>query len=381
MNKINNITATELYKLLNDKEKIILLDVREEEEVKGGIIPSAIVVPKSKVVEKIVQIIDSKDKKIVVYCATGGRSLAVSKILLSMGYKNVFNLLEGFKGWQKEGFPVSMQEQSVAEAEYLPSYFFRRYLHHFKIPQIGKEGQIKLMKSKVLVIGAGGLGSPALLYLSACGVGNIGIIDNDIVEESNLQRQVLHFSNFIGKPKTESAYNTLKNLNPYVNIKTYNERLTKHNIMSIFREYDLIIDGSDNFPTRYLTNDACFFLSKPFIYASVYRFEGQLSCFFPRHTPCFRCLYPQPPSQPVALDCQQVGVLGILPGIMGILQALEAVKIILNIGKPLFGKLLYFDALEFSFSIFNISRKKECILCGEMPKLKELVEYEQFCNG
>jgi len=256
----------------------------------------------------------------------------------------------------------------------------KRYSRHIILPEVGGKGQQKLLQSKVLVIGAGGLGSPALYYLAAAGVGTIGIVDFDVVDFSNLQRQILHNTERVGKPKVQSAKETLEALNPDVNVITYNTKIQKSNVMDIIKDYDVVLDGSDNFPTRFLVNDACYFLNKPLVSAAILRFEGQLTTFDytnKENSPCYRCLFPEPPPPGLVPSCQEAGLLGVVGGIMGTLQANEALKLILGIGEPLVGRLLIFDALATQFNEVKLRKDKKCPLCGEKPKIKELIEYDQ----
>lgn len=255
-----------------------------------------------------------------------------------------------------------------------------RYSRHLLIPEVGIKGQKKLKASKVLIIGTGGLGSPVSLYLAAAGIGKIGLIDHDVVDESNLQRQIVHSTSSIGVPKVESAKERLLEINPYIEIETYPLLLSRDNALEIMKEYDLIIDGTDNFSTRYLVNDACFFLKKPYVYGSIFRFEGQVTVFFPEVGPCYRCLYPEPPPPGTVPSCAEGGVFGVLPGVIGALQATEAIKLLLNIGEPLIGKLLLYDALKMEFRGLKIKKDPNCPLCGENPSIHALVDYESFCG-
>ena len=255
-----------------------------------------------------------------------------------------------------------------------------RYSRHIILPEVGGKGQKKLLESKVLVIGAGGLGSPSAFYLAAAGIGKIGIVDNDVVELSNLQRQIIHGTPDLGRPKTESAKETINKLNSDVEVVTYQKRLTSENIMNIIKNYDIVLDGTDNFPTRYLVNDACALAKKINIHGSIFRFEGQATVIKPFDGPCYRCLYPQPPPPGAVPSCQEAGVLGVLPGIIGVIQAIEAIKIILGIGEPLIGRLLIYDALEMEFREVKVRRDPACPLCGDNPTIKELIDYEQFCG-
>ncbi|MDT7911384.1 MAG: thiazole biosynthesis adenylyltransferase ThiF [Thermocrinis sp.] len=259
----------------------------------------------------------------------------------------------------------------------------KRYARHIILPEVGGKGQEKLLNSKVLVIGAGGLGSPAILYLAAAGVGTIGIVDFDVVDLSNLQRQIIHNTERVGTPKVESARRTVEMLNPDVKVITYNTRISKENIMDIIKDYDVVLDGTDNFPTRFLINDACYFAGKPLVSAAMLRFEGQVSVFDFRNkeqSPCYRCLFPEPPPPGLVPSCQEAGILGSIGGIMGCIQATEAIKLILGIGEPLVGKLLIMDALSMDFRKVKLRRDPNCPLCGEKPVIKELIEYEQVCD-
>ncbi len=255
-----------------------------------------------------------------------------------------------------------------------------RYSRHLLIPEVGIGGQKKLKASKVLIIGTGGLGSPVSLYLAAAGVGKIGLVDYDTVDESNLQRQIVHSNSTIGMPKVESAKQRLLEINPYIEIETYNLILTKENALEIMKDYDLIIDGTDNFPTRYLVNDACYFLKKPFVYGSIFRFDGQVTVFYPEVGPCYRCLYPEPPPPGTVPSCAEGGVFGVLPGVIGSLQATEAIKLLIGIGEPLIGKLILYDALKMEFRTLKIRKDPHCPLCGENPTITELIDYESFCG-
>jgi molybdopterin/thiamine biosynthesis adenylyltransferase/rhodanese-related sulfurtransferase len=257
---------------------------------------------------------------------------------------------------------------------------FLRYGRHLIIPEVGLEGQRRLKSASVLIIGAGGLGSPLAFYLTAAGVGRIGIVDFDVVDLSNLQRQILHTTKDVGRSKLESAREKLESLNPNVKIETYEMRLTSENALDLIKEYDIVVDGTDNFPTRYLVNDACVFLKKPNVYGSIFRFEGQVSVFYADKGPCYRCLYKEPPPPGLVPSCAEGGVLGVLPGIIGTIQALETIKLILGIGEPLIGKLLLFDALKMKFRELKLRKDSECPVCGENPTIKELIDYEAFCG-
>jgi len=255
-----------------------------------------------------------------------------------------------------------------------------RYSRHIILPEVGGSGQQKMLEARVLLLGAGGLGSPAAYYLAAAGIGNLGIVDVDQVDLSNLQRQIIHSTERIGMLKTESAKKTIQALNPDVNVTLYNEKMDSSNIMSLIKDYDYVVDGSDNFPTRYLVNDACVMKNKTLIHGSIYRFEGQVTVFKPGDGPCYRCLYPEPPPPGMVPNCQEGGVLGVLAGVIGNLQVVEVLKLILGIGKPLVGKLLIYDALNTEFRNLRLRRDVNCPICGEKPTIKELVDYEEFCG-
>ena len=255
-----------------------------------------------------------------------------------------------------------------------------RYSRHIILPEVGGKGQKKLLESRVLLLGAGGLGSPAAMYLAAAGIGNLGIIDFDVVDMSNLQRQILHGVEDVGRSKAESARDTIKSINPDVKVTLYKERLSSENIHRIFKDYDIIVDGCDNFPTRYLVNDACIMSGKTNVHGSIFRFDGQVTVFKPKDGPCYRCLYPEPPPAGLVPSCQEAGVLGVLPGIIGTLQAVEVIKLILGIGKPLIGKLLLYNALDAEFRQVRLRRDVHCPVCGDNPTIKELIDYEAFCG-
>ena len=255
-----------------------------------------------------------------------------------------------------------------------------RYSRHLLMPEVGVEGQEKLKAAKVLLIGTGGLGSPAALYLAAAGVGTLGLIDFDVVDFSNLQRQIIHSTDSVGRPKVESARERLEQINPNVNVITFNERLSKENAMRIVKDFEIVLDGTDNFQTRYLLNDACVFSKKPFVYGSIFRFEGQVTVFYPGKGPCYRCLFAEPPPPGMVPSCAEGGVLGILPGVIGVVQATEVVKLILQKGEPLIGRLLLYDALKMDFREVKFRRNPKCPVCGDHPTIKELIDYEAFCG-
>jgi molybdopterin/thiamine biosynthesis adenylyltransferase/rhodanese-related sulfurtransferase len=285
----SEISVEETHQLLQKKEPIVLLDIREKEEIALGYINGTVFLPQGFLSEKVKNLLPDKNVPVVVYCAGGIRSLAAAKLMREKGYMNVFSMAKGIDGWRAAGYEV------MSDSELTPDQL-TRYSRHLMLPEVGIEGQIQLLKARVLLVGAGGLGCPAALYLAAAGVGTLGIIDSDRVDLSNLQRQILHGLADVGRPKTESAKEAIRRINPDVKVVTYTERLTPQNALEIFQEYDLIIDGSDNFPTKYLVNDASFFTGKPYIYGGVFQFEGQASVFFPKEGgPCLRCLFPEPP--------------------------------------------------------------------------------------
>ena len=352
----------------------LFLDVREQPEWDLGHVPDALHIPRAQVDARIEAEAPDKSQRIVVYCAAGQRSFLAGQALIARGYEHVENLVDGFIEWERRGYP------SVVPST-LPVDQRRRYSRHLLIPEVGEEGQRTLLKARVLLVGAGGLGSPASLYLAAAGVGTIGIVDEDVVDDSNLQRQIVHSTARLGEPKVESARQTLEALNPDVDVRTFRERLTSENIDRILGEgWDVIVDGADNFPTRYLVNDASVWHDIPVVHGSIYRFEGQVTVFKPGEGPCYRCLFPTPPPPELAPSCAEGGVLGVLPGIVGSLQASEALKLVLGIGDPLVGRLQLFDALGATFTEVALRRDPECPVCGEHPTITEYVDYIEFCS-
>ncbi|MDQ6661461.1 MAG: molybdopterin-synthase adenylyltransferase MoeB [Chloroflexota bacterium] len=355
-----------------DHQDIVLVDVREKHEWNEGYIPGAVHVPRGFLELQIEEAVPDKSKTVVLYCAGGVRSLMAGKTLQQMGYKNPISMSGGFGQWKGNGLPF-VQPRTLTEAQ------AKRYSRHLLVPEVGEEGQIKLLDSRVLLIGAGGLGSPAAYYLAAAGVGTIGIIDADVVDDSNLQRQILHNTERIGQYKAESARQTIEALNPDVKVITHIERLDETNVARIIADYDVILDGTDNFPTRYLLNDAALLAGKPVVHGSVFRFEGQLTVFKPYEGPCYRCLYPEPPPAELAPSCAEAGVLGVLPGIIGILQATETLKLLLEIGEPLVGRLLMYDALSGEFNELRLYRDPNCPACGEHGHPEDLPTYAEVC--
>jgi len=355
-------------------DDVHLIDVRERDEYVDGHIEGATFVPRGLLDMKIEEIVPDKEDKVLLYCGGGTRSALAAKSLQELGYENVESVAGGFGDWKEAGYPVHIEE-TLSEDQ------MTRYSRHLKIPEVGEDGQLELLDSNVLMLGAGGLGSPAALYLAAAGVGQLGIIDSDVVDRSNLQRQVLHTDARVGEPKTESARETIQALNPDIEVEEFNTRLDSDNILDIFDGYDIIVDGGDNFPTRYLINDACVQLGIPNVHGSVFRFEGQATVFHPDDEgPCYRCLYPEPPPPELAPSCQEAGVLGVLPGIVGMLQANEVIKQILDIGESLQGRLLSFDGLRTEFRELELQPDPECPVCADDAEFDGFIDYEQFCS-
>jgi sulfur-carrier protein adenylyltransferase/sulfurtransferase len=351
------------------------VDVREIDEWQQGHLPGAVLVPRGNLESRIERVAPDKSQTVVVYCAVGARSAFAAKTLSELGYTDVHSLAGGIEDWKRDGLEIVMPRTLSPEKR-------TRYSRHLLIPEIGEEGQLKLLDARVLLIGAGGLGSPASLYLAAAGVGTLGIVDADIVDETNLQRQIVHSLDTLGTPKVDSAKRAIASLNPDVNVVTYRERLTSENIDRILDDgWDLIVDGADNFPTRYLVNDASVWHDLPVVHGSIYRFEGQVTVFKPHEGPCYRCLFPQPPPPELAPSCSEGGVLGVLPGIIGSIQANEVLKLAAGIGETLVGRLLLFDALEESFTEVSLKRDPDCPVCGEHPTITEYVDYVEFCAG
>jgi adenylyltransferase/sulfurtransferase len=333
------------------------LDIREPDETEQGIIPGATVIARGNLESRIEAAVPDRETPIVIYCAAGARSAFAAKSLEQLGYINTVSLIGGFGAWKNQGLPF-------VKPFAFTSNQMRRYSRHFLLPEVGTKGQEALLNARVLLIGAGGLGSPAGLYLAAAGVGTIGIIDDDVVDDSNLQRQVLHTTDRIGMSKVESARQAINALNPDVNVIGHETRLNKDNVLDIFSGYDIILDGTDNFASRYLINDASVLLGKPTVHGSIFRFEGQLSVFDSRTGPCYRCLFPDPPPPELAPSCAEAGVLGVLPGVIGILQATEVVKLIIGIGEPLIGRLVHYDALDVTFRNLRVDKDPDCPMCG-----------------
>jgi molybdopterin/thiamine biosynthesis adenylyltransferase/rhodanese-related sulfurtransferase len=370
---IKQVTLDEMKRRLDAKEDYTFVDVREKDETKNGFIPGAVLLPRGFLEMQAESKLPDKNAKLVVYCAGGTRSAFAAKVLQEMGYGHVESANPGFVRWKDMAYPVDVPAQlSAAQLE--------RYSRHLMLPEVGDKGQEKLLKSRVLLLGAGGLGSPAALYLAAAGVGTLGLVDADVVDSSNLQRQVLHGTDRIGTPKVDSAEKTLTNLNPDVKVVKFQERMNSANIDRILDQgWDVIVDGVDNFPTRYLLNDATVWKKIPVVHGSIFRFDGQVTTFFAEKGPCYRCLYPEPPPAHLAPSCAEAGVLGVLPGIIGMVQATEAIKLILGQGDPLIGRLLTYDSLKMTFRTLKLRKDKTCPVCGEHPTIKEYIDYEGFC--
>jgi sulfur-carrier protein adenylyltransferase/sulfurtransferase len=372
---INEITPVEAQR--RQSKGAELVDVREPDEVAAGSPLGAHRIVRGFLELRIEGSVPDLSKEVMVMCAGGVRSLFAAENLSQLGYSKVSSITGGFNRWKNDSLPVEIPPQLTANER-------ERYARHLLMPEVGEKGQLKLINAKVLFVGAGGLGSPAAYYLAAAGVGTIGIVDNDVVDRSNLQRQILHTDDRVGMAKVKSAEITLKALNPAVKVVAHETRLDSSNVEDIFKAYDIVVDGSDNFPTRYLVNDACVKLRKPNVHGSIFRFEGQVSVFWPDNpkepSPCYRCLYPEPPPPEMAPSCAEAGVLGILPGVVGLLEAVEAVKIILGIGDTLAGRLLHYDALRARFTELQLDRDPDCTYCSGKNEFPGYIDYVQFCT-
>ena len=358
--EIREVTPAEVDRLRRE-DRIALIDVRETFEWEQGHLPGATLVAKSHLEQDIEAAVPSRDTPVVLYCAGGIRSLFAGQTLASMGYTDVASMSGGFQEWKGKGLewtqPIVLTDQQRL-----------RYSRHLLIPEVGSAGQAKLLGSRVLLIGAGGLGSPAALYLAAAGVGTIGIVDYDVVDLSNLQRQVIHATDRVGEKKVESARRTINALNPDVTVVAHDEMLVAGNVASLIAGYDVVVDGTDTFETRYVLNDAAVVAGIPVVHASVFRFEGQLTTFVPYEGPCYRCLYPTQPPPELAPGCSVAGVLGVVPGIMGLLQANEVLKLLLGMGNTLVGRLVLFDALETEFTELTLGRDPACPVCSDAAR-------------
>ncbi len=370
---VPEVTIDEVKAHMENGVRPTLLDVREREEYREGHLEGSVPLPRGFLEMRVEETVPDKSTPIVAYCAGGVRSLIAARTLKEMGYENVTSMSGGYTAWKNAGY------KWVADRQFTPDQI-TRYARHFTLPEVGEQGQAKLLDAKVLCVGAGGLGSPVALYLAAAGVGTIGIADHDTVDMSNLQRQILHTNDRVGMPKVQSAQMTLNALNPDVNVVQFQERLSSDNVMRIIDDFDIVVNGCDNFPTRYLINDACIMAKKILVDGSIFQFEGQVTVVDPNEGPCYRCLFPEPPPPGAAPSCAEAGVLGVLPGLVGCMQALEAIKIILGAGRPLVGRMMHFDTLSAEIRVFKLRKDPNCLVCSENPKITELIDYEEFCG-
>jgi sulfur-carrier protein adenylyltransferase/sulfurtransferase len=356
----------------------MLIDVREADEIAQGSPPGALRLGRGFLELRIEDAAPQADRALVLMCDSGTRSLFAAADLRRLGYTRINSMAGGFARWKSEGLPFELPPRLDRHAR-------ERYSRHLLMPEVGEAGQQRLLGGKVLLLGAGGLGSPAAFYLAAAGIGTLGIVDHDVVERSNLQRQILHTDARVGSPKVVSARQTLEALNPSIDVRAIRTRLSGSNVEEVLHGYDVVVDGSDNFPTRYLVNDACIKLGIPNVHGSVYRFEGQATVFWPAYArgrgPCYRCLYPEPPPADMAPSCAEAGVLGVLPGVIGLLQAVETIKILLDIGDPLVGRLICYDALRARFSELQLAPDPACRYCADLARFPGYVDYEHFCAG
>ena len=373
--QISEVSPESVHRELQSGEVRHLIDVRERDEVLDGYIPGAELIPRGFLELNIEEDVTmDRNASIVLYCAGGNRSALAARDLEEMGYSKVSSMIGGIKGWKDAGYGI--EQNGLLSAEDL-----QRYSRHILLPEVGEQGQQELLKAKVLLIGAGGLGCPTGLYLAAAGVGTIGLVDADVVDKSNLQRQVLFGESMVGQPKVEAAKQRLLDLNPGVEVRAHYELLTSDNAMEILPQYDIIVNGCDNFPTRYLVNDAAVLVGRPVVDGSIFRFEGQATVYNPAAGgPCYRCQYPEPPPPGEVPNCAEGGVLGVLPGIVGVIQATEVVKLILGKGSSLVGRLVLYDALDMTFRELKLRRDLECPACGENPSISGLIDYDQFCG-
>ena len=379
--QVREVDPKDVHPLVESPNGAAIVDVREQQEFEESHLPGAKHVPRGHLESRIEGAVKDRSARVVLYCASGNRSaLAANTLQQELGYENVESMTGGITLWKDRGYKVEVPRRLTDEQR-------ERYSRHLLVPEIGIEGQMKLLDAKVLLLGAGGLGSPTALYLAAAGVGTLGIVDDDVVDLSNLQRQVAHSNDRIGMPKVDSAEQAINEINPDVEVVKYQTRLDASNIMEIIEGYDVIVDGVDNFPTRYLLNDATVRLKIPVVSASILGFDGQLSVFAPYEGPCYRCLYPTPPPAELAPSCGANGVLGALPGVMGVLQAIEVVKLVTGSGEPLIGRLLLYEALSTEFRDLKVRRDPDCPICSRDPdsisdeEMGLFPDYEDFCAG
>ncbi len=350
-----------------------IVDVREFDEYARGTLPGAACLPLGSLVDHIDELAEDPGMEILLVCNVGNRSAVGAVLLQQRGFTNVVSLREGFEGWKAAGLPIDRPDVPITNR-------LARYGRHLILPGVGEAGQQKLLDSKVLIVGAGGLGSPAAMYLAAAGVGTIGLVDFDVVDVTNLQRQILHTTDRIGEPKVESARDTLVSLNPDVSVIPHQVRLGADNVLDVMSGYDVVVDATDNFPTRYLLNDASLHLRIPVVHGSIFRFDGQASVFAPYEGPCYRCLFREPPPPELAPSCAEAGVFGVLPGVIGSIQATEVIKLLLGLGRPLVGRLLLYDALEQEFHAVRLRPDPECPACSNPDRPPQIVEYDQYCT-
>jgi molybdopterin/thiamine biosynthesis adenylyltransferase/rhodanese-related sulfurtransferase len=368
--RVTEVTPAEVAGRL---EQITVIDVREVSEYEQGAIPGARFLPRGILERDVAGVIADPDTPLILYCEGGHRSILGAAALQDMGYTDVASMSGGFNRWKNDGHPWGDPGGLTTEQR-------TRYARHVRLPEVGEAGQLQLLGARVLLIGAGGLGSPAALYLAAAGVGTIGVVDDDVVDSTNLQRQIIHNVDRIGMNKVDSARESLLALNPDVKVETHRDRLNASNALAVMSDYDVIVDGGDNFPTRYLINDASMHLKVPVVHGSIFRFEGQVTVLEPYEGPCYRCLYPLPPPPELAPSCAEAGVLGVLPGVIGSIQAMEALKLVLDIGDTLTGRLMVYDALEQDFMTVTVMRNPECPACSDPDRPPTLADYDETCR-
>ncbi len=369
LQRVDELSSEEVAARL---EHVFLVDVREPDEAAAGSIPGSRLIPRG-VIEREIGNVIQPDQPVVLYCSAGWRSALAAESLLDMGYHNVSSLRGGFDEWKARGLPWGDPTGLTTDQR-------TRYARHVSLPEVGEDGQLRLLDARVLIIGAGGLGSPVGMYLAAAGIGTIGIVDHDRVDPSNLQRQVIHNLDRVGMSKVESAGETIKSLNPDVKLELHQQQLSASNAVDLLSSYDVVVDCTDNFPTRYLVNDAALNAGVPVVHGSIFRFEGQVTVFDSQKSACYRCVHPVPPPPSLAPNCVEGGVLGVLPGVVGTIQAMEAIKVVLGIGEPLIGRLLIYDALDQDFTLLALNRDSDCPACGtDTPPT--VVDYDDTCRS